>query len=222
MSNVPKSKRKQHDFETTRQMTQLRRDITEAVINDFGYDADRYQKMIDRYAYARRDQENVEATVAKMQAKHDSFYDAFIEGETRVIMQIWRDIVMEFELGNSIFPSGEALLEEYNERRLHFDRCIGHISGNYQFLQNKYTLTETGKVVMRVNPKTVTRERRRLKAYRRLLDRGVMSYQDIENAFKSWLGNYVKIMSKQQRKNILALYKNLFNGRILTWKQSTK
>jgi len=127
VSNVPKSKRKQHDFETTRQMTQLRRDITEAVINDFGYDADRYQKMIDRYAYARRDQENVEATVAKMQAKHDSFYDAFIEDETRVIMQIWRDIVMEFELGNSIFPSGEALLEEYNERRLHFDRCIGHI-----------------------------------------------------------------------------------------------
>ena len=96
------------------------------------------------------------------------------------------------------------------------------LSGNYQFLQNKYTLTETGKVVMRVNPKTVTRERRRLKAYRRLLDRGVMSYQDIENAFKSWLGNYVKIMSKQQRKNILALYKNLFNGRIPTWKQSTK
>ena len=127
MSNVPKSRRKQHDFETTRQMTQLRKDITEAVINDFGYDTDRYQKMIDRYAYARRDQPNVAETVAKMQAKHDSFYDAFIEDETRVVMQIWRDIVKEFELGNAIFPSGKALLAEYCERRLHFDRCIGHI-----------------------------------------------------------------------------------------------
>lgn len=127
MSNVPKSKRKKHDFETTRQMTQLRRDITEIAINDFGFDADRYQKMIDRYAAVRKDQPNVEVTVAKMQYKHDSFYDAFIEDETKVIMQIWRDIVREFEIGNSIFPSGTALIAEYCERRLHLDRCIGHI-----------------------------------------------------------------------------------------------
>lgn len=96
------------------------------------------------------------------------------------------------------------------------------LSGNYLFLQNKYTMTDTGKVIIRINPKTVARERRKLKAYRRLLDRGVMSYPDIENAFKSWMGNYAKKLSKQQRKNIVALYKNLFNGRIPTWKQSTQ
>ena len=127
MSNVPKSKRKKHDFETTRQMMQLRRDITEIAINDFGFDADRYQKMIDRYAEVRKDQPNIEATVAKMQYRHDSFYNLFIEDETQYILQVWRDIVREFEAGNSIFPSGESLMEEFCERRLHFDRCIGYI-----------------------------------------------------------------------------------------------
>ena len=100
---------------------------------------------------------------------------------------------------------------------------IVKLSGNYIFLQNKYTLSDTGKVIVRVNPKTVTRERRKLKAYRRLLDRGVMPYPDIENAFCSWMGNYAKKLSKRQRKNIIQLYKNLFDGRIPQWKkQGTK
>lgn len=127
MSNVPKSKRKKHDFETTKQMTLLRRDITELAINDFGYDPDRYQKMIDRYAYARKDQPNVEIAVAKMQARHDSFYEAFIEDEGRYLIGVWRDIVREFDAGNSIYPSGKALIAEYCERRLHLDRCVGYI-----------------------------------------------------------------------------------------------
>lgn len=127
MSNVPKSKRKKHDFETTKQMTLLRKDITELAINDFGYDPDRYQKMIDRYARARKDQPNVEVTVSKMQFKHDTFYDAFIVDETEYIIGVWRDIVREFEIANSIYPSGAARLAEFCERRIHLDRCIGHI-----------------------------------------------------------------------------------------------
>ena len=62
-----------------------------------------------------------------MQRRHDSFYDMVIAKESDVVMGIWRSISSEFEMGNSIFPSGEALIEEYKERRLHFDRCIGYL-----------------------------------------------------------------------------------------------
>ena len=96
---------------------------------------------------------------------------------------------------------------------------IVRLSDHFMFLQYRYSLTETGKVIVRVNPKTITRERRKLKAYRRLLDRGIVPYEDIENAYKSWMGNYAKLMSKRQRKNIIALYQNLFDGRNPKWKK---
>lgn len=96
---------------------------------------------------------------------------------------------------------------------------IVRLSDHFMFLQYRYSLTETGKVIVRVNPKTITRERRKLKAYRRLLDRGIVPYEDIENAYKSWMGNYAKLMSKRQRENIIALYQNLFDGRNPKWKK---
>ena len=43
-------------------------------------------------------------------------------------------------------------------------------------------------MIRKIHPKAVTRERRKLKAYKRKLDAGEMSYFDVENSFKSWLG----------------------------------
>lgn len=92
------------------------------------------------------------------------------------------------------------------------------LSSTYKYLQVKYSLTETGKVIKRINPKSVTRERRKIKAYKRLLDKGEMSYEDIEQAVKSWMGSFAKLMSKKQIKNMKILYKELF-GKELIWKK---
>lgn len=92
------------------------------------------------------------------------------------------------------------------------------LSGTYKYLQVKYSLTQTGKVIKRINPKSVTRERRKIKAYKRLLDKGEMLYEDIEQAVKSWMGTFARLMSKKQIKNMKALYKELF-GKELTWKK---
>ena len=127
MSNVVKSKRKKHDFETVKQMRGLRHDITQAMVIDFGYDPEKYQKMIEKFAVRFQNVPNHEKVINRMQIKHDSFYQQFVYKETEIILDIWKDIVKEFEMGNSIFPSGQAVLEEYKERRLHLDRCIGHI-----------------------------------------------------------------------------------------------
>ena len=95
---------------------------------------------------------------------------------------------------------------------------IVKLSGQYKYLQIKYSLTNTGKVIKRINPKTVTRERRRLKRFKHLLDENRMRYENIEQAAKSWMGEYARLMSKQQIKHMRDLYKNLF-GRELNWKR---
>ncbi len=100
-----------------------------------------------------------------------------------------------------------------NKKKTH----IFKLSSNFKYLQVKYTLTSTGKVVKRINPKSVTRERRKLKAYKRLLDKEMMEYEDIENAYRSWMGTFYKIMSKQQIKHMKSLFKELF-GKEPKWK----
>jgi hypothetical protein len=94
---------------------------------------------------------------------------------------------------------------------------IVKMTDRYKYLQIRYTMTDTGKVIKRINPKSVTRERRRLKAYKRLLDKGELPYEDIEQSYKSWMGDYTRIMSKQQTKNMKQLYKELF-GKEPKWK----
>ena len=101
-----------------------------------------------------------------------------------------------------------------NERKTR----IVKLSGFYRHLQNGYSLTETGRVIRKINPKSITRERRKLKAYKRLLDAGKISYADIENIFKSWLGGNYKRMSRRQIYNMSELFITLFR-RKPRWKK---
>ena len=94
---------------------------------------------------------------------------------------------------------------------------ICRLSDKYTYLQIKYFLTDTGKVAKRINTKSLTRERRKLKAYRNLLSKGEIEYADIEQAAKSWMGNFAYLMSKKQKKNMKKLYRELF-GKELRWK----
>ena len=45
-----------------------------------------------------------------------------------------------------------------------------------------------------------------------------MSYDDVEQDVRSWMGSFARIMSKQQIKNMKTLYKELF-GKELSWKK---
>lgn len=101
-----------------------------------------------------------------------------------------------------------------NEKKTH----VVKLSSNYKYLQIKYTLTKSGKVIKRINPVSVTREKRKLKSYKRLLEKDEMPYEDIEQAYKSWMGEYALLMSKKQMKNVKKLYKELF-GRDPKWKK---
>ena len=133
----------------------------------------------------------------------DDFY--LIAGSREKLLEILKGIRLEAErVGLTVHP-----------HKTH----IAPIDKSFRFLQISYRMTETGKLVRRINPKSVTRERNRLKGYRRLVDRKRMTFQDVEDAFKSWLTLNYKVMSKQQIQNIYTLYTELF-GREVQWKNS--
>lgn len=101
-----------------------------------------------------------------------------------------------------------------NEKKTH----ICKLSGEYRYLQMKYTLLQNGVVVRRIHPKAITRERRKLKAYKRLLDKGIVTIEEIDGYFRSWLSGNYKYMSRDQIYDMNSLYVKLF-GRSVTWKK---
>ena len=92
----------------------------------------------------------------------------------------------------------------------YFTQASGDYIKVYLYLKVKYSLTETGKVVKRINPKSLTRECRKIKSYKNLLIKGDMTYPDIEQSVRSWMGSFVSIMSKKQIKKVKNIYKELF------------
>jgi hypothetical protein len=88
---------------------------------------------------------------------------------------------------------------------------IVKIGETYRYLQIKYTLTDSGKIIKRINPERVTTMRRKLKKLAVKVENGEVLYENVENMFRSWMGSFHKLLSKQQRQNLIRLYKELFN-----------
>ena len=114
-----------------------------------------------------------------------------------------------------ISEQASALGMFVHERKTH----IAKLSDTYKYLQVRYSLTETGRVIRRISPQAVTRERRRLKKYKRMLEDGRIQYKDIEDSFKSWVGGQQKYLSNQQVRNLLFLFYELY-GRTPVWKKT--
>jgi hypothetical protein len=91
---------------------------------------------------------------------------------------------------------------------------IVKISGTYKFLQIKYSLTDNGKIIKRINPKRVTSMMRKLKKLAIKVNTGEILYENAENTFRSWMGAHYKLLSKIQRQKLIHLYEDLFDKKI--------
>ena len=167
-------------------------DIGDQVSQDIGIF---YPVQIDNYAKIVRG--------VKMYGRYMD--DIYIIGETKEYVESVIQGIAEQANSLGIF---------INERKTR----IVKLSQTFKYLQVKYSLLESGKVAKRINSKSVTRERRKLKAYKRLFDKGKIEYGAIEQAYKSWMGSHVPIMSKNQVKNMKQLYRELF-GKEPEWKK---
>lgn len=81
---------------------------------------------------------------------------------------------------------------------------ICKLSSMWRFLQVQYSLTDTGRVIQKINPKRVTAMRRKMK---KLVYK--LSEKEFDDWFNAWMCNHYKIMSKQQRENMNTLYAKL-------------
>lgn len=81
---------------------------------------------------------------------------------------------------------------------------ICKLSDYWRFLQVQYSLTETGRVIQKINPKRITCMRRKMKKLVHLL-----SPSEFDNWYRSWFSSYFKLMSKRQRENMNYLFQTL-------------
>lgn len=90
---------------------------------------------------------------------------------------------------------------------------IMKLEKGFIFLQMRYLLTKTGKVVIIPVNKAVVRQRRKLKKLFILLHKHRITKEQIEEQYKSWRGNIMKYDAYKSVRNLDALYNILFGGK---------
>lgn len=81
---------------------------------------------------------------------------------------------------------------------------ICKLSEYWRFLQVQYSLTDTGRVIKKINPKRLTGMRRKMKKLAPVLTR-----KEFTDWFNSWFRSHYKLMSKLQRENMDTLFNQL-------------
>lgn len=133
--SVLKSKRKQSQFEVFHHLYKMRREVTDLLLRDFGYDLERAEKKVSR-TFSDRPYEELtpeeQFRYNKLKARNQSFDEWFVSDERQVIVDCLRTITEEVFVANSIYPTCR---EELIERRLHQDKAIGQCYRLTQELQ---------------------------------------------------------------------------------------
>lgn len=81
---------------------------------------------------------------------------------------------------------------------------ICKLSEHWRYLQVQYSLTDTGRVIRKINPKRLTDMRRKMKKVAPKL-----TEKQFTDFYASWFKNHYKLMSKQQRSNMDILFNQL-------------
>lgn len=133
--SVLKAKRKASQFEVFHHFYKMRKEITDLLLRDFGYNLDHAEKRLMR-VFGDKSYEELtpeeKVRYEKLKAKNQAFDEWFISDERQVIMNCLRTIGEEVFVANSIYP---AYMEELIDRRLHQDRAIGQCYRLTQELQ---------------------------------------------------------------------------------------
>lgn len=87
---------------------------------------------------------------------------------------------------------------------------IVKLSHGFTFLKIKYYLTQSGKVIKKMARSSVTRMRRKLKAFRRMVNKGIMEYSDVFQSFQSWRAYALNFNAYRTVQSMSALYDRLF------------
>lgn len=88
------------------------------------------------------------------------------------------------------------------------------LTHGFTFLQIKYKITSSGRIIKTLSPRSISRERRRLYKYANMLTDHRLTYPIIENAYRSWRGNAIRYSCYKSLTSLDNLYLTLFNKNI--------
>lgn len=80
----------------------------------------------------------------------------------------------------------------------------------FKFLKTKFTLTDSGKVIRKMNRSSPTRMKRKLIKFRKWVDSGRFTYEDVNTAYQSWCGHMKRGNSTMVLRRMNKIYNNLF------------
>lgn len=87
---------------------------------------------------------------------------------------------------------------------------IAKLSRGFTFLKVRHFMTATGKVIRKISPESVARERRKLKKLKNRLDCNLIIFKDIEQSYNSWDGHASRFNSYNTRRSMRKLFNLLF------------
>jgi len=135
---VLKNKRKESQFEVIKHFYRLRKDITDLLLRDFGYNQRKSKNRIEMFFGGREFNDLTETEKMHYVQKNErniGFENWFIGYQRDTIMDCIRNATEYIFTANSIYPS---IPDELTERRIFQDKAIGQC---YRMLQElQYTI----------------------------------------------------------------------------------
>jgi len=111
-------------------------------------------------------------------------------------------------------PICDDLGLRFNMKKTHIVKSLH----GFTFLKTRYYVTSTGKVIKNLTRKNITRMRRKLRKFRRKVDIGEMTMNNVYDSLQSWKAHADIAMSYHTQRNMMKLYNQLFDGYRLTKK----
>ena len=87
---------------------------------------------------------------------------------------------------------------------------IVKLSRGFTYLKTHFSLTETGRIIEKPGRESITRQRRKLKKFKKLLDKGEMTIEHIHMSYMSWRGFTAHKNAGQTIRSMDKLYTELF------------
>lgn len=117
---------------------------------------------------------------------------------------------------NNLLAEMTAICDRLN---LHFNTkktTITKIHRGFTFLKIRYNITDSGKIIRRLSHDSIVRMRRKLKKFRRKVDDGLMTMEQVNASMQSWLSHSKTTNSCKTVLEMKKLYDDLFRKEMKT------
>lgn len=174
---VIKAKRKESQFEVFHNLMKTRKEITDLLLRDFGYNHFKTVEKIQKQFIVPYSDMTTEEQVRydRKMEKEMAFVTWYIEDERKAVIDCIRGITKEVYIANSIYPTCEM---ELKERRLHQELALGHC----------YTLTQELQYAMETLPVDVNKYIRFAEMINKEI-KLIKSWRKSDNKFKRAFSN---------------------------------